>query len=116
MSTPQPSAAFTALALVVAVALAVAVSPFASPSPDGLERVARDEGFLDAGRLHALQDGAPVPGYAFPGVESPRLATGAAGLAGTLAVFGVALALGAALRRRRAPKSPAAPRAGPSSA
>ena len=116
MSTPQPSAAFTALALVVAVALAVAVSPFASSSPDGLERVAQDGGFLDTGRLHALQEDAPVPDYAFPGVESPRRATGAAGLVGTLAVFGVALALGAALRRRRGPDRPAASRAGPSSA
>ena len=78
---------FTLLALAVAVLLGVALSPFASGSPDGLERVAADRGFLGEGRLHAVQESAPVPGYAFPGVHDARFATALAGLAGTVGVF-----------------------------
>ena len=90
---------FTLAALALALALAVAASPYASPSPDGLERVAQDEGFLDAGRLHPVQEGSPVPDYALPGIEGARAATALAGLLGTLAVFALALGLGALLRR-----------------
>ena len=54
---PRPPAAdrsltmrrFTLAALAVAVVLGVAFSPFASSSPDGLEKVAADRGFLDQG-------------------------------------------------------------------
>jgi hypothetical protein len=89
---------FTVLVLAVAVGLAVAVSPFASSSPDGLERVATDHGFVADRRLHD----APAPGYALPGIDDPELATGAAGFAGTLLVFGLGCGLAAA-RRRSAP-------------
>ena len=73
----------TIVALAMAVGLASAVSPYASSSPDGLERVAGYQSFLERGETHE----APVPDYAFPGVEDPRLATGLAGFAGTLCVF-----------------------------
>ena len=58
---------FTILALAVAIGLATAASPFASSSPDGLERVAEDKGFLERGHLGTVQDRAPVPDYAAPG-------------------------------------------------
>jgi hypothetical protein len=90
----------TVVALAVAVALAAAASPFASASPDGLEKVAERQAFVDRGRLAPVQERAPVPGYAFPGVEDPRLATGLAGFAGTLAVFAAGAGLVAAVRRR----------------
>lgn len=91
---------FTILGLAVALALAMALSPFASSAPDGLERVAEDQGFLDRGGLHSLQEGSPVPDYAFPGIDDPGLATAAAGLIGTLAVFAVGYGLARALPRR----------------
>lgn len=91
---------FFILALAVAVGLAVGVSPYASPSPDGLEKVAEDKGFLDDGTLHSIQEGSPIPDYAFPGVDDPRLATGIAGFVGTLAVALIALGLGRLARRR----------------
>ncbi len=91
---------FTILALAVAVLLGVALAPFASSSPDGLEKVAADRGFLEAGRLAPVQESAPVPGYAFPGVEDPRLATALAGLAGTLVVFAAAGGLLLVVRHR----------------
>jgi hypothetical protein len=86
---------FTVVAVALAVGIGTAASPFASSQPDGLERVAADKGF--AGR--AKQNDAPIPDYVVPGLTEGRLATGAAGFAGTLGVFGLTLALGAALRR-----------------
>jgi PDGLE domain len=91
---------FTILALAVAVGLATAASPLASSSPDGLERVAQDNGFLDRGRLGPAQDRAPAPDYAAPGISDERIATGVAGFAGTLLVFALG-AGGATLVRRR---------------
>jgi hypothetical protein len=92
---------FAVLALAVAVGLAVGVSPYASASPDGLERVAEDEGFAGDGRLHSLQEGSPIPDYAFPGIDDPRLATAVAGFTGTLAVALAGLGIACAFRRRR---------------
>lgn len=90
---------FVAVALAVAVALGTLLSPYASASPDGLERVAIDNGFGDAGRTAALQESSPLPDYAFPGIADDRVATALAGFAGTLALF--ALAYGVALVSRR---------------
>lgn len=92
---------FLALALAVAVGLAVFASPYASSSPDGLEKVAGAKGFLADGRLHAVQERSPVPGYALPGIHDPRLATGLAGLLGTLLVAFVGVAVVELARRRR---------------
>jgi hypothetical protein len=96
-----PTVAFVALALALAVGLATALSPFASSSPDGLQKVAGQKGFLDEGTVHSVQKGSPIPGYAFPGIADQRLATAAAGFAGTLAVFLVGAGLAWALRRAR---------------
>lgn len=97
---------FTILALAVAVGLAVAVSPFASSSPDGLERVATDKAFIQDGKLHSIQDESPIPDYAFPGIDNARVATGLAGFVGTLFVFGAGYGLAVVARRR--PDPPAA--------
>jgi hypothetical protein len=91
---------FTVLALALAVGLGLAASPFASSSPDGLEMVAQQKGFLDDGRLHSLQYESPIPDYAFPGVENDRLATALAGFVGTLGVAGAAFLVARPLRRR----------------
>ena len=92
---------FCVLALAVAVGLATAVSPYASSSPDGLERVAEDKAFLDQGRLHTVQEESPIPDYAFPGVDDARLATGLAGFVGTLGVFALGYGLAVVVRRRQ---------------
>jgi cobalt/nickel transport protein len=92
---------FTWIALAVALLLGVAVSPFASSWLDGLERVAESAGFLERGEGEAVVS-SPVPDYAFPGVASEAWATAAAGAAGTLLTFGLAFALAAVLRKRRA--------------
>jgi PDGLE domain len=85
---------FIALGLAVAVALAFFLSPYASSSPDGLEKVAGDKDFLQRGKVHRVQESSPIPGYAFPGIRDERMATALAGFVGTLGLF--ALGHGAA--------------------
>jgi PDGLE domain len=91
---------FTILALALAVGLATAVSPFASPHPDGLEKVAEEKQFIEEGKLAPLQESSPIPDYAFPGVEDERVATGLAGFVGCLGVFAIGYGLAYVLRRR----------------
>jgi hypothetical protein len=91
---------FTVIALALAIGLATAASPFAASSPDGLERVASDKAFVDRGRLAPLQQDAPAPDYAFPGIDDQRLATGLAGFVGTLGVFALGYGVATAARRR----------------
>jgi cobalt/nickel transport system permease protein len=71
---------------IIAVCLALFVAPFASPLPDGLEKVAMQLGF-DRGA--AAPAGAPLGGYSIPGIGSPAAATGIAGAAGTILMFAV---------------------------
>jgi cobalt/nickel transport protein len=91
---------FVIAGLLVAVGLALVVSGFASSSPDGLERVAEDKGFLETARDHLFADG-PLADYAVKGVGNERLSTGLSGLIGVLITFGVGLGLFALVRARR---------------
>jgi len=84
------------LGLAIAIVLAV-ISPIASSSPDGLERVAEDHGFLALAREPAYE---LLPDYTIPGVEGSG-STIIAGVAGTLTVFGLAYGIGKLLRRRQ---------------
>ncbi|RCK73244.1 MAG: Substrate-specific component NikM of nickel ECF transporter [Anaerolineae bacterium] len=84
----------------LAIALLLAIfSPLASAYPDGLEWVAEEHGFIETaqGPLYEI-----IPDYVFPGVSNEALATILAGIVGTLIVFGVALAIGYARRKRQA--------------
>jgi cobalt/nickel transport protein len=87
------------IGLFIALLLAVILSPFASSFPDGLERVAEDKGFLEKGEGRPLM-AAPVPGYAWPGIKSEKLATSVAAVMGTLLVFGAAYGFAALLKRK----------------
>lgn len=91
---------FIIVGLAAALLLAALVAPFASTSPDGLERVAKDRGFEEKMEGGAAWSHAPMADYAAPGVQSPGLSTAAAGVIGTLLVFGFALGVGWALHRR----------------
>jgi PDGLE domain len=86
--------------LLVTIALALVVSGFASSSPDGLEKVAEDKGFLETARDHLFADG-PLADYTVRGVDNERLSTGLSGLIGVLITFGVGWALFALVRARR---------------
>lgn len=85
-----------ALALIVLVVVAAAF--LASGDPDGLERVAEDHGFLDAGIGHPFS---VIADYVFPGLDDGPIATIVAGVIGVVVVFGVAWAIGRVLARRR---------------
>ena len=81
------------------VCLAVAcLSPLASSSPDGLERVAEDKGFISLAGAAPFQ---VIADYVFPGIQNEALATILAGLIGTLVLFGVAYGLAWLLKSRR---------------
>jgi cobalt/nickel transport protein len=89
---------------VLGVCLVLAtLAPLASPAPDGLEKVAGDNGFLGMSR------GSPVTlmaEYLFPGVENRALATVFAAWLGTLVVFGLGYGIARIIYRfRKAPAS-----------
>jgi ABC-type Fe3+ transport system permease subunit len=90
------------IGLIIALAVTV-LSPLASPWPDGLERVAENEGFMDRALEPVFQI---VPDYVLPGVPNEDLATILAGIIGVLIVFGLAIGVGYALRRDRSERGP----------
>jgi cobalt/nickel transport system permease protein len=95
-------AGFILLGLAVTALLAVIVSGFASGSPDGLERVAEEQGFSDDAEDHDLA-GSPVADYGVQGVDDDRVSTGLAGLIGVTVTFAAGLGLFHLVRRRSDP-------------
>lgn len=88
------------VSLAVAAFLAVAIAPFASSSPDGLEKVAIDEGFIATAQDHDLAAG-PLAGYAVDGVDNERVTVSLAGLVGLVVTFAITAGLVALARRRQ---------------
>jgi cobalt/nickel transport system permease protein len=82
--------------LAIVLALAVA-SPLASSHPDGLEWVAKQQGFLTqaTGPFYHI-----IPNYLLPGISNQAAATILSGIIGALIVMGVSLALAYTRRRR----------------
>jgi cobalt/nickel transport protein len=98
--------------LLVAAGLALLVSGFASSSPDGLEKVAEDKGFLETAKDHRFADG-PLADYTVRGIDNERLSTGLSGLIGVLVTFGVGLALFALVRATRSGRDRSGPTRAP---
>ena len=97
MPQRRPRTQWVVTGLAIAVIVVIAAALFASGDPDGLERVAEDTGFSEAGR------GSPfsiIADYVFPGMDGPA-ATILAGIIGVTVLFGVVWLLGKALARRR---------------
>ncbi|TYP57876.1 PDGLE domain-containing protein [Thermosediminibacter litoriperuensis] len=69
--------------LVAALIVAAFLSPFASPHPDGLERVAEDLAFSENGQLPAVRF-SPMPDYTITVIHSEKVSTALAGIVGTL--------------------------------
>jgi cobalt/nickel transport system permease protein len=76
--------------------LAVLISPLASGSPDGLERVAEDLGFLAAGQTSAFEI---LPDYTIPFLGETALSAVFAGIVGVLVLLGVLILVGRNLRK-----------------
>jgi hypothetical protein len=70
-----------ALLLCILVAF---LSPLASSSPDGLEKVAEDKGFIEKAKDSPYEI---IADYVFPGVHNESVATILAGLVGTVGIF-----------------------------
>ena len=76
--------------LAVAIMLALFGSPLASKSPDGLEKVAEEKGFMDAeAKEKAVWTKSLFPEYKIENIESENISTSLAGLIGTMVVFGI---------------------------
>lgn len=88
--------------LLVALGLAFFVSRYASGSPDGLNKVAIDEGFADQEKETATAD-SPLAGYGVRGVENEGLSTGLSGIIGVAICFGAGLLLFAIVSNRKRP-------------
>ncbi|MET9963253.1 energy-coupling factor ABC transporter permease [Streptomyces sp. NPDC006326] len=102
-----------ATGLVTALVLAGFVSFYASASPDGLEKVAADQGIDQKVQEHAAAD-SPLADYSVKDVDDARLSGGLAGVIGVGATVAVGTGIFWTVRRRRAgdaavlPTSPSA--------
>jgi cobalt/nickel transport system permease protein len=104
---------FWIVAVALTLVLAGIASFYASSSPDGLERVATDEGFADTARDHDLAD-SPLADYGVEGVDDTRASVGLAGVVGVAATLAVGGALFWLVRRRGGAAAPGASRPTPS--
>jgi cobalt/nickel transport system permease protein/cobalt/nickel transport protein len=85
--------------VLVALLLAGVASYYASSDPDGLNRVAKDQGISRTEQDHRAAGG-PLAGYRAKGVESDRLSGLVAGVTGALVVLVLFGGLTLVLRRR----------------
>jgi hypothetical protein len=89
---------FVGLGLLVALLLGLLVSPFASKSPDGLDKTAESKGFAKAAEeAKPAWDHAPLKDYSVSGVKSEKASTGLSGLIGVLITLAAAVLLGLAI-------------------
>lgn len=102
----KPLLAFVVVGMALSGLVGAAAGWFADDAPDGLTRVARDEGFAVSEREHSLAD-SPVSGYRVDGIEDEDGATAVAGLAGILLTFLLGTGGAAALRARQKRAVPA---------
>lgn len=90
---------FFATALLISALLAGGASFYASSSPDGLEKVAEDVGFLKTAKDHTFGNFA-LSDYGIAGLENARLSVGFAGLIGVAATALVAIGLFMLIRKK----------------
>jgi hypothetical protein len=90
---------FYALFFIAALFLAGGLSFYASSSPDGLEKVAEDEGFLESAEDSALSN-SPLADYGLAGLDSERLSVGIAGVIGVVVTAIIALALFTLIKKK----------------
>ena len=103
-STTQNNRVFILTGLSIALIIAVLLSPFASKNPDGLDRVSKDLNFELKAAADPLAKKLPFfsifEEYSMRGVPE-SIATPLAGFVGTIATFGLSMALGKLSTRRR---------------
>ena len=95
---------FFAAALLVSALLAGVVSFYASSSPDGLEKVAEDVGFIETAKEHTFGD-FTLADYGIAGLENARLSVGFAGLIGVVITTLIAMGLFMLIRKKTPTKN-----------
>ncbi|HXF86355.1 MAG TPA: energy-coupling factor ABC transporter permease [Anaerolineales bacterium] len=85
------------IAGVVVSLIVVLLSPLASAYPDGLERVAIDLGFIEAGQDAPYEI---IPDYTLPFLGETPLSTILAGVIGVLIVLGIMVVTGRSLQKK----------------
>jgi cobalt/nickel transport system permease protein len=82
---------FVMYGVLLSIGLAVFVAPFASPLPDGLEKVAERLGFAGHESTHLVPS--PMTDYSVPFLSSAAAGTAIAGIVGTILAFAAAYVL-----------------------
>jgi cobalt/nickel transport system permease protein len=100
--------AFVIIGIAAAVALVIFLAPNANPNPDGLEKVAADQGIDSEVRGHALAD-TPLADYGVSGVDNRYVGTWVAGLTGVAVTFAIGAGVVFVVRRARRVPSPPVP-------
>ena len=95
---------FLIVGFIASLFLAGIVSFYASSSPDGLEKVASDIGFIETAKDHTNSEGL-LADYGVKGIDNPRLSTGAAGVIGVIATGVISTGLFAIIRRKSGGKN-----------
>lgn len=96
------------IGIVVSLFLAGVVSYYASSAPDGLEKVASDQGFIDTA-TDSANAGIPTANYGIDGIDDARLSGGLAGVLGVAVVIAVAFGLFWFLGRGKKSSEPSQP-------
>ena len=78
--------------------LLATVSPLASTSPDGLQKVAEQQGFSNTATHSPFQ---VVAGYLFPGIHNETIAKMVGGWLGVLAMFAAVYGIGWLITRKK---------------
>lgn len=99
---------FLGISLAVTLLVAGVLSGLASTDPDGLDRVARDEGFAAAADESAAAD-SPLADYSVDAVDDDRAGTAIAGVIGVAITLAATLGLLYGVRRLRRSRNRAAP-------
>ena len=90
---------FILIGLGISFLLALFLSPYASTSPDGLEKVAEMKGFSEKGENWKFWKYAPLRDYAIPWIKNEKVSTALSGLIGILAIFFIALGIGRLIKK-----------------
>ena len=91
---------FIYIGLGISLLVALFLSPFASTSPDSLEKVAETKGFSEKGKGWTFWGHAPFSDYSLPWIENGKVSTALSGVIGTLAIFFITIGIGKAIKKR----------------
>ena len=87
------------IGIAITALVVVVLAPLASSDPDGLERVAEDNGFI--GQAQNVVGGL-FGDYGIPGIDDPTVSTILSGLLGVAILLVVVFLVGRVLARRKA--------------